>query len=357
MVQSTGAAPSPRDDNDDASEPPQPSPAPDLRGWRLRPLTLADKPLYDQYLGLVDRPLASQTFANTVVWGAEFRFSYAVIRDCLCVFRRSAGGLELELPPLGETGRAAAAFAECGALLQDDTGEMPNSSVVNSIHGELAAALGATPVASTRFALEPAAPDFIYTTRDLIDLRGARYKSKRNDINQLERAYPDLAVTALRPAHREDVAALCRTWIRQRRVDQDPRLATLAQAEFDAILRAVRDMERLELVGLRLDVAGAMAAFTLGERLPDGNGHVIFEKSRLDVRGAAQMIFRELCRSLGECPQINAGDDLGCPDLGRAKQSYRPVELRPSFTARLTRRPAMWLRAAAPPVTSGRPTP
>jgi hypothetical protein len=70
---------------------------------------------------------------------------------------------------------------------------------------------------------------------------------------------------------------------------------------------------------------GRMAGFTAGCPLHDGRTfHVLFEISDLAVKGAAQFLFRELCREARTFEWINAGSASGLDNLARVKESYRP---------------------------------
>jgi hypothetical protein len=76
-----------------------------------------------------------------------------------------------------------------------------------------------------------------------------------------------------------------------------------------------------------------MAGFTVGCPLHDGRTfHVMFEVSDLSVKGAAQYMFRELCREMQPFDRINAGSASDLDNLARVKESYRPAERLPSHT-------------------------
>ncbi|MFY0537545.1 phosphatidylglycerol lysyltransferase domain-containing protein [Nannocystis pusilla] len=169
----------------------------------------------------------------------------------------------------------------------------------------------------------PGSPDFLYRRSEMVELRGARYKSKRNDINQLLRTYPSARAEPLRQCDAEAVARLTRLWLSQRGGEQDHS----HDEEAFALAAAMQHFDALGLFGVRLMIGDALAGITLGERLPTGVVNVLFEKTDLDVPGASQFIFREFCRLLGDDALINTGDGAGSPSLVRAKESYRPVQL------------------------------
>ena len=94
---------------------------------------------------------------------------------------------------------------------------------------------------------------------------------------------------------------------------------------------ALHDAAELGLLGLVVEVEGRLAAYTLGYPLSDSVFCILFEIADRDVRGLAQYIFREFCRSLARSEFINAMDDSGLEGLRRAKQSYHPERIVTSY--------------------------
>lgn len=309
-----------------ANEPAEPL---ESSGW-LTPLTLAASPLFRRHFESAAVPLSDYSFANNIAWQSHQRFLHATIGGCLCLFALRDGALSMPLPPLGPPELAVEALDECVEWMERHNRGRVGWEIRYVHEGLVEALLRAGPPRRPR-AIVGDLPDFMYSTDDLVALRGAAYKSKRNDINQLLRAHPDVRVEELRPAHRAEVADLCERWLARRPLEGRG-LDGLAVEEFHAILFAVAHMDALALTGLRLLVGGRTEAFIVGERLLPAVGHVLFEKSNLELRGAAQLIFREYCRSLADCALINTGDALGSDSLARSKESYRPLHLGRKFT-------------------------
>jgi hypothetical protein len=94
---------------------------------------------------------------------------------------------------------------------------------------------------------------------------------------------------------------------------------------------ALCDADELGLVGCIAEVGGRVAAYTLGYPLSDSVFCVLLEIADRQVQGLSQYIFREFCRSLSRFQFINAMDDSGLEGLRRAKQSYHPEKILPSY--------------------------
>ena len=68
--------------------------------------------------------------------------------------------------------------------------------------------------------------------------------------------------------------------------------------------------------------------FTFGENLNQTQSSIVIEKTDLEVKGLAQFIFSEFCRTqFADRPLVNVGDDWGLETLAWTKMSYRPVKL------------------------------
>lgn len=290
-------------------------------GEGLIPLSLAAMPWFRRAFDAAQVPISDYSFANNIAWHARQRLYYAEIDGCLCLFALREGRLTMQLPPLGPIDRAVRALDRCIDLMQRHNRD--GCFEVLCVHDALVEAFLGSAWWRHTAAIHSDPPDYLYSTVDLVELRGSAYKSKRNDINQLLRAHADVRVVPLGPEHLAEVTELCGLWMAQRGPG-DGALADLAFEESQAIVYAVAHMDTLGLTGMRLLVDGRTDAFILGERLLPTVAHVLFEKSDRERRGAAQLIFREYCRTLLECPLVNTGDALGSDSLAQNKQSYRP---------------------------------
>src|SRR6202035_341673 len=96
--------------------------------------------------------------------------------------------------------------------------------------------------------------------------------------------------------------------------------------------------EELGLRGLVVSVTGregheAIRGFTFGEELNAAQSSIVIEKTDLEVKGLAQFIFSEFCRTCwADRPEVNVGDDWGLETLAWTKMSYRPVKLLQKYT-------------------------
>lgn len=314
------------------SRPLESTPQPDP--WTITPLALDHKPAFDRALAAAGVSLSDYSFANNMCWQLRQRLFIASLAGSLGLFAERDGVLSMPLPPLGAPWQQAAALEACVALL-----ERANDGAcvgeLRFVSPEFVARLrehGDGWLRGHTLEVLPESPDFFYHRAEMVELRGARYKSKRNDINQLLRTYPSARAEPLRQDDAEAVRLLGRLWLSQRGAHDHGH-----DEEAFALAAAMQHFDALALFGVRLMIGDTLAGLTLGERLPTGVVNVLFEKTDLDVPGASQFIFREFCRALPDDALINTGDGAGSPSLVRAKESYRPVRLGDKFRLRIWR--------------------
>lgn len=300
--------------------------------YRLYPFTIDSRPLFDRYARLVPAPLSDYTFANNFIWLSQRSGFYQVIEDCFCLFSLHGHCLTMPLPPLGTPGRQRLALAACFDIM-DRYNPDPCLSAVEFVYQDFVALL--EPGA---WLIERALPDYIYRTGDLIGLKGNAYKTKRSEINQFRRAYPDHRMEPLGPGHWHGMRDLVDRWLRARLQYQSAESIAdffySVEQERAAIERALQHYDRLGLTGLCLILDGRLEGFTFGERIAPDIASVLVEKTSFAVAGSAQYLFREFAKTFADCTWLNVGDDLGFENLRRVKMSYRPARFGEKITLR-----------------------
>jgi hypothetical protein len=102
---------------------------------------------------------------------------------------------------------------------------------------------------------------------------------------------------------------------------------------FPSVWRHVIDeaLAHLKEIGLRggvIDIAGRVAAFSIGEKLTGDTAVIHIEIVDPDYEGLSQLMNREFIKNeWSEYKFINREQDLGNPGLRRAKTSYHPHHL------------------------------
>jgi hypothetical protein len=302
--------------------------------YRLYPFDHAARPYFDEACTRVNVALSDYSFSNNVIWFAQASGFYQIIEGCFCLFQLTGNGLHMLLPPLGEPSRQQRALRICVKIMDAYNGA-PQQGWLDFVYRDFLKVLdtdiltGLPLINGEPWHVEVTNPDYIYRTQDLIELKGNAYKTKRNEINQFRRAYPNHELVPFSKAHETAARQLVNSWMQQR-------LQTIPDGSFEdfvhnlemerkAIQRAITLYDELKLEGLSLFIDGKLAGFTFGERLNRDVANVLIEKTDFNIQGAAQYLFREFSKVFADCTYINVGDDLGFENLRRVKMSYRPA--------------------------------
>ena len=164
--------------------------------------------------------------------------------------------------------------------------------------------------------------EYIYASEALASLSGRKYHDKRNHIAAFERNYPDWTFEEISRKNIGQCAEMNERWLRLNEYKDEVQLS----AEHNVLNLAMAHYDELGFYGGLIRAGGRVVAFSFGERLNQTTFCAHFEKAYADVRGAYQMINREMARRLqADYLYINREEDTGAPGLRRAKQSYHPA--------------------------------
>jgi len=292
----------------------------------LRPLTLEDRPRFEQVLKSIETPLAHFALAPHLIWRHLFTHSWAEIEGHPCLFADYADGMYMPLPPLGVVPNREA-FAQAFAIMRKRNRGLAVSRIENVPEEWKAAA------ESWGYRVKPKDPDYLYRTADLVELAGDPYRSQRAACNRFEREHRH-AVEPYRDADREACLSLFRDWSAQKQAagldDAGRHMLGDSEAAHREALTAHREME---LAGRVVRVDGRIRAYTFGYRRSPSVFCVLLEVADRTIPGLAPFIFREFCReaAAGGSEFVNTMDDAGLPSLAHAKRTYHPIRLVPGY--------------------------
>ena len=264
-------------------------------------------------------PVTSElTFTNLWMWRNRYRFEVARLGGFLCLLARPGGEDPWCLPPVGEGGEIREVVRRLLEYLRERGARGRLERVAEHLVAE--AGLDETPFAAEA---DRDQSDYVYLSRDLIELSGRALHPKRNHLNRFKRTYP-YEYRKLTQDLVEECLRLEAQWCDLRHCWETPSLA----AEEVAIHEALHHFGQLSYLGGVVLVEGRVEAFGLGEALNADTFVIHVEKANPDVDGLYAAVNQMFCEA--ECPRftyVNREQDLGVAGLRRAKESYHPHHL------------------------------
>ncbi|MDU4961192.1 MAG: phosphatidylglycerol lysyltransferase domain-containing protein [Sporomusaceae bacterium] len=286
----------------------------------FQPITLADKPLFDSFFRAKRYEQSSCTFTNLYMWRCCYNIVWAVVDDCLCL-QVTYGGATYSLPPFGPDQER---FRSALAKLEQHYQESGLPFVMKSATTDMVEWCEAAKPGYFVFESDRDNYDYVYSTRDLIELQGRKFHIKKNHLNRFRKMYSQYEYKPIDTALTEACIEYELEWYGKREGEPDPSLL----CERDAIIDVMRHWDTLGVSGGVILINGRIEAFTFGEMLNDDTAVIHVEKGNADIRGIYQAINQEFCeKTWSQVPFVNREEDMGIAGIRRAKESYMPVRM------------------------------
>ncbi len=277
----------------------------------FKKITLEDKPVLDNFLISPKEFSCENTFVNLFVWQNAYHNQFAIEDGQLFLKHGSGKNVGFRLPIGNDLEKGL------NKIIDYCSGRLPHLwSPVNEDFSRIPhwfyEKYNVTP---TRDAF-----DYIYLQKDLAELSGKKYHSKRNHISAFSKKY-DWRYEKITDDNLENVRECAKEWYLQ----NNDRLDKFALHERDGIETVLNNMAALSVTGGAIFVEDRVAAFTLGTPINQKVFDIFAEKALPEFATAYTVINNCFARELEGYKYINREDDMGLEGLRRAKLSYRPA--------------------------------
>ena len=294
-------------------------------------ITIENRSLLEEYLNGYEYKTSGLSFSALYMWREINQFSWDMIGDYMCM--SGVSHLELEdgiilpfmFPPLTKTGeydkdalretifRAKEHFEKAGQPFSLRLVPFHIMEIIQEAVPELF------------WKDDRPNYDYIYLTQDLIDLKGRDFHSKKNHLNYFKKTF-DYEYVTLTSDMAEEAMQFIADFNRRKEVPANE--MELLKMEEDAMKDVFANLEKVGYVAGAILIDGKIEAVAIGGRL--GNKMITehVEKANVNYRGLYQAINNDFCKHTASWAKyINREEDMGIPNLRKAKLSYRPVKL------------------------------
>ncbi len=294
-------------------------------------ITIQDRPILEEYLNGYEYKTSGLSFSAMYMWRDSNMFSWDMMGEYMCM--AGISHLELEegiilpflFPPLTRTGEydkdelrrtifmAREHFAKAGQPFSLRLVPFHLMEIIREAVPEL------------KWQDDRPNYDYIYLTQDLIDLKGRNYHGKKNHLNYFKKTYEYEYVTLT-----SDMADEAMEFIAEfnARKEVPPHEMEMLRYEEEAMRDVLQNLEAVGYTAGAIRIGGKIEAIAIGGRLGAKTITEHVEKANVNYRGLYQAINNEFCKyAAAGAKYINREEDMGLPNLRKAKLSYHPCKL------------------------------
>ena len=164
--------------------------------------------------------------------------------------------------------------------------------------------------------------EYVYSIKDLIELKGRDYSQKRAHIKIFEEKYK----CAYAPLLEEDFDELImfqNKWLER---NKGGLMSPVLDEENKAIMKTLENWGDFPLFGACVKIDGCITAYTIAEELNRETIDIRFEKAFSEYEGIYQFLNKTfLSRQAKNYIWVNREEDMGDEGLREAKLSYHPA--------------------------------
>ncbi|HAJ56400.1 MAG TPA: hypothetical protein DCL35_01375 [Candidatus Omnitrophica bacterium] len=293
----------------------------------LQPLDLKDKAGVERYLKKERHFLSAYAFESLFSWRSHFEVLGATINKKLCLFYKGPTGCFMALPPLG--GLDVKTLDKCFDIMEGMNRNKDISRIENIEERDLVF------FKKNGFRVYEKSREYIVRTRQMAELKGDRFKHKRNLVNFFKKNNAP-AARAYEDKDKPAVLELYTGWKSAReKKNSDSVYVAMLEDSFKSLSVFLDDYKRSDAQARVVECGGAIRAFTSGFPVSPALFCVNFEFADSAFKGIAQFIFNAFAAGLLKYPEINMMDDSGMENIRYTKLSYKPSRIVSSYTALL----------------------
>ena len=163
--------------------------------------------------------------------------------------------------------------------------------------------------------------EYIYLTKDLINLSGKKYHGKKNHYNHFIKNYCFKLSEINTPKIISDCLNLVKQWENTKTY-----FSYELQIEYDVIKDVLTNLNALQLKSIAVYIGDKLAGFSVGEKY--GNTAIIhFERADVSFKGIYSFLNKTFFEVFfKDTLYVNRQEDCGDIGLKKSKESYHPID-------------------------------
>jgi hypothetical protein len=295
--------------------------------------------LLEEYLNGFEYKTSGLSYSSLYMWKGINQFSWKEIGDYLCI--AAADNLEEEMglsfmfPPLTKTGGyEAAKLRETLAAAKKEFEAKGEDFVMMLVPFHMVEIFNKLLPGMLTFEADRPNFDYVYDTRELIELKGKKFHGKRNHLNFFLNNY-DYVYERMTSGMADEIMRFIDAF-NERKALPEGHEKELLEMEKEAMSDVLRHLEDVGYLAGVIRIGGKVEAISIGGQLGSKTVTVHVEKANVEYRGLYQAINNEFCKHMAShVKRINREEDMDIAGLRKAKLSYNPIKLIEKYIVRI----------------------
>lgn len=290
--------------------------------YNFKCLSLDDMEIINSYVKNNSIESYEYLFSSLYMWRKLNNVKYAIIDDALVIEKNEEGKGTFYAQPLGYKKDKLVNIIE--SLIERNENYTDRDYLFGDVDEEFINDL--KKYTDYRIEIIEDVDDFeyVYNTKDLIELKGKKYHSKKNHVNTFEKTYK----YEIKSINNENVIKDCLTLLHRWHEEVLETVDKEMCMEIDAIKDLFKELHYFELMSIAVYVDNELAGFAVGERVNDKTAVIHVERGELQFKGIYAFINRRfLMECFSDTEFVNRQEDTGNEGLKKAKQSYHPAKM------------------------------
>ncbi|KZX17668.1 hypothetical protein MBCUT_01460 [Methanobrevibacter cuticularis] len=292
-----------------------------MKDIEFKPISLSDKPIFDDYFNKTDFNNAEKNFSNLFMWRKTYEYEYAIINDCLCI----KGKLRDSKKPFCHFPYGGCDIKDSLYLIKEIFKKEGNPLIIKPLLPEMKKCLEKT-LEDFTLIEDRDSFDYIYTSNKLITLSGSKLRNKRRWLKKFRENY-DYTYEEINSNNLVEAKEFTINIIKNSKDGSDEIIAM--EEMFDNLFE-------LGIKGCIIRIDGKIVGVSTGEELTKNTVVIHCERADTNFEGIYNCINQEFCeKQWSNYKFINREEDLGIEGLRQAKLTYRPDLLLSKYIARI----------------------
>ena len=285
-------------------------------------LSLDDKEIIEKYNDINKLESYEYLFSSLYMWRKLNNVKYAVVDETLIIEKNEEGKGTFYAQPLGYNKENLVELVD--KLLERNTDYTDREYVFGDVDENFIEDLKKYTDYKIEIIEDVDDFEYVYNTKDLIELRGKKYHRKKNHVNSFKKTYEYEIKEINNEKVIKDCLVLLQKWHEEIAVTVDKEMLM----EIDAIKDLFKELDFCDLKSIAIYVDGDLAGFAVGERVNEKMAVIHVERGEISYKGIyAFLNMKFLEESFHDTEFVNRQEDTGNAGLRKSKQSYYPSKM------------------------------